>query len=127
MYRSSQRAYEGLTKSLFGAFGYRLLPYVFIVLWLVYLAWVPIVVSALWLARLAPLANPVILLACLVLAFLTWLIAYIEIRVPFYLALLYPFTILSNALVMLRSLVFTLGGKLRWKDRPLDKPRWKWL
>ena len=127
MYRSSQRAYEGLTKSLFGAFGYRLLPYVFIVLWLVYLAWVPIVVSALWLARLAPLANPVILLACLVLAFLTWLIAYIEIRVPFYLALLYPFTILSNAWVMLRSLVFTLGGKLRWKDRPLDKPRWKWL
>jgi len=127
MYRSSQRAYEGLTKSLFGAFGYRLLPYVFITLWLTCLAWVPIVVYLLWLGGLAPLANPLMLTACLGLAFLTWLVAYIEIRVPLYLALLYPLTILANTWVMLRSLVFTLAGKLRWKDRALDKPKWKWL
>jgi chlorobactene glucosyltransferase len=127
MYRSSQRAYQGLTKSLFGAFGYRLLSYMFVILWLVYMTWVPIVVSFLWLAGRAPLANPFVLLVCLGLGLLTWLITYIEILVPVYLALLYPITILANAWVMLRSLVFTLGGKLRWKDRPLDKPKWKWL
>jgi len=127
MYRSSQRAYEGLTKSLFGAFGYRLLPYLFVILWLLIMTWVPIVVFALWIAGMAPLADPQMLLACLGLGLLTWLIAYSEIRVPIYLALLYPFTILVNAWVMLRSLVFTLAGKLRWKDRALDKPKWKWL
>jgi chlorobactene glucosyltransferase len=127
MYRSSQRAYQGLTKSLFGAFGYRLLSYMFVILWLVYMTWVPIVVSFLWLAGRAPLANPFVLLVCLGLGLLTWLITYIEILVPVYLALLYPITILANAWVMLRSLVFTLGGKLRWKDRPLDKPKWKWI
>lgn len=127
MYRNSQKAYAGLTKSLFGAFDYRLLSYLFVILWLVSMTWVPLVVSTLWLAGLAPLANPVVLLACLGLGLFTWLIAYIEIRVPIYLALLYPLTILVNAWVMLRSLVFTLTGKLRWKDRALEKPRWKWL
>jgi CBS domain containing-hemolysin-like protein len=99
----------------------------FVILWLVYMTWVPIVVSFLWLAGRAPLANPFVLLVCLGLGLLTWLITYIEILVPVYLALLYPITILANAWVMLRSLVFTLGGKLRWKDRPLDKPKWKWM
>lgn len=127
MYRSSQRAYEGLTKSLFGAFGYRLLPYLFVVLWLLIMTWVPIVVSALRVADMAPLADPQMLLVCLGLGLLTWLIPYLEIHVPIYLALLYPVTILANAWVMLRSMVFTLAGKLRWKDRALDKPKWKWL
>jgi len=127
MYRSSQKAYEGLTKSLFGAFGFRLLPYLFVILWLLIMTWVPIVVSALWLADMAPLADPQMLLVCLGLGLLTWLIPYLEIRVPIYLTLLYPFTILANVCVMLRSLVFTLGGKLRWKDRALDKPKWKWV
>jgi chlorobactene glucosyltransferase len=127
MYRSSQRAYEGLTKSLFGAFGYRLLPYLFVVLWLLIMTWVPIVVSALRVADMAPLADPQMLLVCLGLGLLTWLIPYLEIRVPFYLVFIYPVTILANAWVMMRSLVFSLGGKLRWKDRALDKPKWKWL
>ena len=127
MYRSSQMAYEGLTKSLFGAFSYRLLPYLFIILWLVIMTWMPIAVFCLWIAGLAPLADPTVLLVCLGLGLLTWLIPYLEIRLPIYLALLYPLTILANAWVMLRSLVFTLGGKLRWKDRALGKPKWKWL
>jgi chlorobactene glucosyltransferase len=127
MYRSSQMAYEGLTKSLFGAFSYRLLPYLFIILWLVIMTWMPIAVFCLWIVGLAPLADPALLLVCLGLGLLTWIIPYLEIRLPIYLALLYPLTILANAWVMLRSLVFTLGGKLRWKDRALDKPKWKWL
>lgn len=127
MYRSSRRAYEGLTKSLFGAFGYRVLPYLFSILWLISMTWVPLVVVVLWLLGRAPLADLVVLLVCIGLGLLTWLIAYVEIKVPVWLAMLYPFTILANALVMLRSLVFTLSGKLHWKDRPLGKPQWKWL
>ncbi|MCJ7696239.1 MAG: glycosyltransferase family 2 protein [Anaerolineaceae bacterium] len=127
MYQSSKKAYEGLTKSLFGALGYRLLPYLFITLWLLIMTWVPIVVFGLWLAGLAPLADPALLLVCLGLALLTWLFPLAEIRAPLYLVLFYPIIILANAWAMLGSLIFTLGGKLRWKDRALEKPRWKWL
>jgi len=126
MYISSQQAYEGLTKNLFGAFGYRLLPYFFIIFWLVSMAWIPIMVFALWLAGLAPMVHPPVLLVCLVLALVTWLLALIEIKVPVVMTLFYPLSILVNVWVMLRSMIFSLGGKLQWKERLLEKPKWKW-
>ena len=127
MYDNSRDAYEGLTKNLFGAFGYRLLPYLFIIIWLVSMTWVPILVLVFWLSGLAPIVHASVLMVCLGMALLTWLFTLIEIKVPIVVTLLYPLSILANAWVMLRSLVFSLGGKLQWKDRVLEKPKWKWL
>ena len=127
MYDNSRDAYEGLTKNLFGAFGYRLLPYLFIIIWLVTMTWVPILVFALWLAGQTSMVHAPVLMVCLGLPLLTWLLTLIEIKAPVVVTLLYPLSILANAWVMLRSLVFSLGGKLQWKDRMLEKPRWKWL
>jgi len=127
MYRSSRDAVEGLTKNLFGAFGCRLLPYLFTFFWLVSMTWVPIVIFWLWFGGLMPQADPMMVLACLSFGMLTWMITLLEIRVPVWLTLYYPFIILANARVMLRSMVFSLRGNLHWKARPVVAQKWKWL
>ena len=127
MYRSNREACEGLTKNLFGAFGCRLLPFLFTIAWLIIMTWVPLVVFALWLAGYAPMVDPPVLISCLVLALLTWVFPLAEIHIPLFLVFLYPIIILAITWVMLRSMVFSLSGKLRWKNRVLEKPGWKWL
>jgi hypothetical protein len=34
---------------------------------------------------------------------------------------------LASEVAAFRSLVLSLTGGLTWKDRPLERPRWKWL
>ena len=126
MYRTSREAFSGFTKNLFAAFEFRLLPYVFVFLWLA--------VMFLWpwgvlLLALAGWANPpaFALAACFALGALLWLIPYADLGAPLGLALLYPLTILANLAVAVRSLVHSLGGRLVWKGRAIQRPRWKWL
>ena len=72
-------------------------------------------------------AQPMAILTCLALSILLWLIPYGEMSIPFFLAFLYPFTILANLGVAFRSLLHSLGGRISWKDRGIAQTRWKWL
>ena len=50
-----------------------------------------------------------------------------ELGIPFGLALLYPFTILSNEIAAFLSLRNSLRGRLLWKGRKIAQPHWRWL
>lgn len=121
MYSSGREAYEGFSKNYFAAFGFRVLPYLFIFGWLVILFWLPLF----WLGR-AP-QQPAAALACIGLALLIWLVPFAQLRIPAALALLYPITILANTVVALRSLWLSLTGGITWKDRRFSRQRWRWL
>jgi chlorobactene glucosyltransferase len=127
MYHSSREALDGFTKNLFAAFDYRLLPFLFAFTWLVVMFWEPLIVLGLMVSGLAPQAQPTAVVACLALSMLLWLIPYSEMRIRFFLAFLYPFTILANIGVAFRSLVHSIGGRITWKGRTIARPRWKWL
>ena len=127
MYHSSREAIDGLTRIMFAAFSYRLLPFLFAYIWLFVMFWEPIVVMGLMLSGGAPQAQPMALLYCVALSILLWLIPYIEMKTPFYLSFLYPFTVLANIAVAFRSLFHTLRGRITWKGRPLGNNRWKWF
>jgi len=127
MYHSSREAMEGFTKNLFAAFDYRLLPFLFAFLWLLMMFWTPLIVLAEMISGLVTQAQPTAIVACLALSILLWLIPYGEMSIPFFLAFLYPFTILANIGVAFRSLVHSFGGRLIWKGRSIDRVRWKWL
>ncbi len=127
MYRSSQDAVNGFTKNLFAAFDFRLVPFLFVFLWLAVLFWVPLIVLSFFTFGQAPLAGLFDLTVCLSLSLLLWLIPYHEMGIPSYLGLLYPLTILANEAVALRSFIYSLSGRLTWKDRLLAWPKWKWL
>jgi chlorobactene glucosyltransferase len=127
MYYGSWEAVNGFTKNLFAAFGYRLLIYLFVFLWLGILFWVPLINLVALTFGKAPTARLDELVVCLVLSLLVWLIPYKEIGVPFFMGLLYPVTILAIEAVAVKSLLFSLTGRLSWKGRQLAKPKWRWL
>jgi chlorobactene glucosyltransferase len=127
MYHSSRGAFNGFAKNLFAAFDFRLLPFSFVFLWLAVMFWEPLIVLALLIIGRAPLARADELAVCIGLSLLLWLIPYIELGVPFCLALLYPITILANEVVAFQSLRLSLAGRLTWKNRTIARPHWKWL
>lgn len=127
MYRNSREAFYGLVKNLFAAFGFRLLPYSFVFLWLAVMFWGPLIVLALMILGQAPQSQAYELAACIGISLLLWLIPYIELGIPIGLAFLYPITLLANEVVAFQSLRLSLTGRLTWKGRSLSQPHWRWL
>jgi chlorobactene glucosyltransferase len=127
MYRTSREAVDGFTRNLFAAFDYRLIPFLFAFIWLFMMFLEPMMVLTVRIAGGAPQAQLIALAACLVLSILLWLIPYAEMRIPLWLSFLYPLTTLANMGVAFRSLVHTLQGRQTWKDRAIEKPRWRWF
>jgi chlorobactene glucosyltransferase len=127
MYGEREAAPNGFAKNYFAAFGFRLLPYLFVFAWLAVMFWEPLVILALRIAGFAPQARLIELLGCIGLSLLVWLIPYLAMRLPPGLGLLYPLTILANEAVAFRSLRLSLAGHLTWKGRRLPRPKWKWL
>ena len=126
MYHNSREAFMGLTKNLFAAFDFRVLPFTFAFLWLAIMFWEPLVVLVLLVLGLAPQAQAGDLAICIGLSFLLWLIPYMELGLPLRLATLYPITILAAIGVAFQSLRLSLSGGLTWKGRNINRSRWKW-
>lgn len=127
MYTSSREAVEGLSKNLFAAFDFRLLPYLFIFTWLMVMFWGPLVVVGLHGLGLAPDAQIPLFTVNISLSILLWMIPYRRLGFPIALGWLYPVTTLVNFIVGLRSLRLSLTGRLTWKGRRITRPSWKWL
>ena len=127
MYISNREAVNGFTKNLFAAFNFHLLPFLFVFTWLAVMFWEPLIILLVSLSGQPVQAQAHELVACLGLSLLLWLIPYADMRMPLWLACLYPFTILANDVVAIRSLWHTLGGHLSWKGRAIPPPRWRWL
>ena len=127
MYRNGREAYAGFCKNLFAAFDSRLLPYIFVWIWLVVMFWVPPVVLVASFLGLIPEAPAVPILVCMGLSLMVWLIPYQRLSLPWYLAALYPITVMAMEVVAFSSLWLTLTGQLTWKGRTLIRPHWRWL
>ena len=128
MYRNSAQVFEGFTKNLFAGFGYRVLPFVFVWLWIgivflqpafmVLLAVAGVPLSAYSLATAA---------AGVFFALLLWGISDRCFRFPLYLALLYPISIVLVLVIAGRSLVLAVRGRSTWKERTLVRAPVRWL
>ena len=127
MYHSSREAVDGFSKNLFAAFDNRLIPFLFAFAWLLVMFWEPLIVLALLISGQVTQIQPAAIGACLALSILVWLIPYREISIPVPLAFVYPLTILANSVVAIRSLIFSLNGRITWKGRTIIQTRWKWL
>jgi chlorobactene glucosyltransferase len=126
MYPTSHEALDGFSKNLFAAFDFHLSLFLFAYVWLGMLFLEPLVIlMALGLAQIQS-AHIEELILCICLSLLVWLIPYFEIGVPLLLVFLYPFTILANEVVAIRSLILSLAGRLSWKGRRLPHPKLKW-
>jgi chlorobactene glucosyltransferase len=127
MFLGGQEAFEGFAKNLFAAFDFRLGEFLFVYLWLGALFLEPWVILAARLFGLAPTASYIELSICIGLSVMIWLVPYWVLRIPLALGLIYPITMLANIGAAIQSLRLSLTGRLSWKDRPLPRPKWKWL
>lgn len=123
MYRSGEEAAAALSRNLFAAFGFRVIPYVFAWVWLLVLFLKPFLDLGLYAAGLTIGVPVAAVLGCIGLALLVWLVPYRQLGLPLLPALLYPITMLVMGAVALRSLWLGLRGRLTWKDRAVGRPR----
>ena len=125
MYRSSKEALEGFTKNLFAAFEFRLIPYLFSFLWLGLMFLQPLILVTLKVTGFAADISIIPVVICISISILIWLIPYRFLGIAGWLALLYPATVLANGYTALRSLYFSLTGKLVWKGRTVQPNSWR--
>jgi len=128
MYRSGREARAGLSKNLFAAFDFRLVPYLGAWLWVAWMFLGPLASLALYAVGAAPgTALPGLLLGlllgCVAGALALWAVPYRQLGLPLHAAALYPLTVLAMEGVALRSLVLSFTGGLAWKGRTLGRPR----
>ena len=127
MYHENKEVFNGFVKNLFAAFDFRLIPFIFVFLWLTVMFWEPLIVLFLMVFGSVPQAQAIDITLCLGLSVLLWVIPYVELGIPWSLAFLYPITILANAYVAFQSLRNSLMGRLSWKGRTITRSHWKWL
>lgn len=127
MYQNSREAFHGLAKNLFAAFDFRLLPFLFVFIWLAVMFLEPLIVLGMLIMGLTTQARASEIAVCIGISLLVWLVPYIELGIPIRLAFLYPITLLANEIVAFQSLRLSLAGRLSWKGRAVAQSRWKWL
>jgi chlorobactene glucosyltransferase len=124
MYTGFQSAIEGFSKNLFAVFEFRLVEYLFVWMWLTLVTLEPLGVIMLWAFESTRAIFDLGLAALAVVEMLAlWSIAVTRLRFPFYLVFLYPLLVVLLALMALRSMLWTVTGRLTWKGRKLPRPR----
>lgn len=124
MYRDFHQVFEGLSKNLFSAFGYRVLLFLFVWCWLGVVFLEAPVVLILGAAGLFTLKSGLILAGVEVtVSLLLWWLALRRLKFPAGIALLYPAIIALAIVIAFNSLRLTAAGATRWKGRTLAKPR----
>jgi chlorobactene glucosyltransferase len=128
MYRSGSAAAAGFARNVFAAFGHAILPYAFVWGWLTYVFLMPLAVAALHVMRpeRAP-ADAGLLITTIALALAHWGIVYARLRMPVWLALVYPLTFAAFVAVAARSFVGGVRHGASWKGRALGRPPTRWL
>lgn len=129
MYRNFHQVFEGFSKNLFAAFGYRLIPFVLVWLWLGIVFLQPPIVLGFTLVGRGPAAALYLGFAggAVGCALLLWELVLWRFRLPLYLALLYPFTMALALTIAGSSLILTLAGRTTWKGRRLIRQRLRWI
>ncbi len=127
MYRNSAQVFEGFTKNLFAGFGYRVLPFLLIWLWIAIVFLQPPIVLVLIAGGLPHSTYSVVVAAAgIFFAVLLWGISNARFGFPLYLALFYPVTTVLALFIAARSVAFAVRGRSTWKGRTMVQARRRW-
>ncbi len=134
MYRNTSEIFEGFSKNLFGVFNYRIIPHIFIWLWVANVFFLPVLVLAgagIEFLITGTLGISAIVLKpaffAVIISLFIWLTVNLNFRIPLYMTLFYPLTVLSTTIIAFLSLFRHLRGTRVWKGRPIEGKLIKWL
>jgi len=128
MYRDSRQAWEGFGKNLFAAFDYRVLPFLFVWLWMGMVFLQPVILLALSAIGFSVPDRSIALAAvAVILSLVVWSVTCRRLVFPLYLPLIYPAIIGLWVILALRSMVLALMGRGTWKGRVLAGQKVHWI
>ncbi len=140
MYSNFAQIWEGFTKNLFGFFGYLLLPYLFIWVWLIIVFLSPLIVIIIALGgsissalagnigdsailTIGFISGEVIIKAtfAIFLSIIIWSMVNLTFHIPYRMTFCYPFSIFLVSLIAFNSAIQYFRGGITWKGRNLEK------
>lgn len=123
MYHNGREVYAGFNKNLFPAFGYAILPYTFVWLFLGYWYIVPfILMASSWRSLILFPREAALLGLTILLSLVQWIFTYWRLRLPILPAFFYPLVIIAFEVMVVGSFVNNLRRKTTWKGRQLTRP-----
>lgn len=127
MYHNAREVFEGFSKNLFASFGNRVLPFLFVWLWLevVYLLPVGVLLARLFGAPV-PGSDVGLALAGVAAGLASWGMSHLRFGFPARLIPFYPLTMLLALAIALRSVALVRRGRTTWKGRTLAQQPVRW-
>lgn len=126
MYHSFREAYRGFTKNLFAGFGYKILKFALVWLWLGLVFLQPVIVLAIGATGTLSSFSMVLAVAAVAVSLLIWGASNLCFRFPMYLTFIYPVNMIVALAIATGSMVFALTGRADWKGRTFVKREVKW-
>jgi len=128
MYRNFQEANQGISKNLFAVFDFRVIPFIFVWLWLGLVFLGPLVTLAVSI-MMGHVNGTSLLLAWIAIleAFLLWYLVVNRFHFPLQVAFFYPLNILTAIILAFRAVIMNFQGKASWKGRRLARHDLNWF
>jgi len=120
MYHSFKELHEGLTKNMFASYQYNIPVFVITWIWALFAVWEPIIILLLFKTPQYPptLAHGLAVIAIIGTLSL-WVLYYQRFKFPIYMVLFYPVSVTLIGAISTSSMILTLTGQAKWKDRKM--------
>ena len=122
MYRNLDQVWKGLTKSTFATFNFD--PYFLILMWtlviIFFLGPILMLIIGLIIPQV-PLLITLLAGLAVLLTLILWSASHLRFHFPLYLVLIYPASAVFMTMIAVASMLLTIQGKARWKDRLMPK------
>ncbi len=120
MYHSFKELHEGLTKNMFASYQYNIPLFIITWIWALFAVWEPIIILLLFkLPQYPPTLAHGLAVIAIIGTLLLWTLYYHRFKFPMYMVLFYPVSVTLMGAISTSSMVLTLTGQAKWKDRKM--------
>lgn len=120
MYHNFKEVHEGLTKNMFAAYGYNVPLFLLTWLWISFAFWEPIIMLfILKIPQYAPTLSYGLAVISIMGTLSLWAIYYQRFKFPLYMVIFYPVSAITLTAIAVSSMVLTLSGRAKWKNRKM--------
>jgi len=122
MYSNLDQVWKGLTKSTFATFNFDpfFIVFMYLLVILIFLSPLAVLIAAIFIPAF-PLQVTMVAGIGVILALLLWILNIRRFHFPLYLVLTYPASTVFMTIIAMASMVLTMQGKAKWKDRLMPK------
>jgi chlorobactene glucosyltransferase len=120
MYHNFKEVHEGLAKNMFASYQYSVPLFILTWVWILFAAWQPIITLYYYKVPQYPptLAHGLAAISIIGLMLL-WAVYFQRFKLPIYMVILYPVSVILMGAISTSSMILTLSGRATWKDRKM--------